>query len=296
MKAFVTGSAGFLGRHLVYQLKLTGWDVVPWDIKLGNDLADVEGMTKAMAGCFNVFHLAANASVRGGWDDPARDLRVNTVGTANVLEAMRKASVRRIAYVSSSAVYGSPKVTPTPEDAPFPVQTSLYGASKLAAEGLVQAYGAGLGFQTYIFRPVPILGGGYRYGHIKDFVGQLLVHPRHLDVLGTGLEAKTYIDACDLCDAMRRALDQTNGGGVFNVGGDEVVTIGESAQLVCELAGYRGTTINFKGGPSWRGDNSTLILDTSRIRALGWKPVYSVREAYEVTIEDLLHNREEVFQ
>jgi len=104
------------------------------------DLLDVPALTQAMQGVELVFHLAANADVRFGTEHPRKDLEQNTIATFNVLEAMRANGVRRIAFSSTGSIYGEPEVFPTPERAPFPVQTSLYGASKLAGEGLIQAY------------------------------------------------------------------------------------------------------------------------------------------------------------
>ncbi len=124
---------------------------------------------EAVAGCDWVFHLQANADVRRGLEHPRRDLEQNTLATSNVLEAMRAEGVSRIAFSSTGSVYGEPEVFPTPEDAPFPVQTSLYAASKLAGEGLIEAYAAGYGFTGLIFRFVSILGERYTHGHVFDF-------------------------------------------------------------------------------------------------------------------------------
>src|SRR5207248_11576868 len=103
------------------------------------DVLDLDRLTLAMAGCDFVFQLAANADVRFGTEHPRKDLEQNTIATFNVLEAMRANSIRRIAFSSTGSIYGEPKVFPTPEIAPFPIQTSLYGASKLAGESLIQA-------------------------------------------------------------------------------------------------------------------------------------------------------------
>src|SRR5204863_8454756 len=115
------------------------------------DVLDLEKLKASVAGHDFVFHFAANADVRFGTDHPRRDLEQNTIATFNVLEAMRAAGVRRIAFSSTGSIYGEPEIFPTPETAPFPVQTSMYGASKLAGEGLIQAYAEGFGFQGYIF-------------------------------------------------------------------------------------------------------------------------------------------------
>ena len=146
------------------------------------DLLDEEALGRAMDDVEFVFHMAANADVRFGTQHPRKDLEQNTIGTANVLEAMRTHGVRRIAFPSTGSVYGEPAIFPTPEDAPFPVQTSLYAASKLAAEALIEAYCEGFGMQGYVFRFVSILGERYTHGHILDFYKQLREHPEHLDI------------------------------------------------------------------------------------------------------------------
>src|SRR6202011_1356945 len=150
------------------------------------DVLDQSLLEGAFAGCDWVFHLQANADVRHGLEHPRRDLEQNTIATANVLEAMRAQGVTRIAFASTGSVYGEPEVFPTPEDAPFPVQTSLYGASKLAGEGLIAAYAAGYGFTGLIFRFVSILGERYMHGHVFDFFCALMRNPSQLRVLGDG--------------------------------------------------------------------------------------------------------------
>lgn len=171
MKCLVTGAAGFIGSNLVDRLLAMGRQVVGFDnfstgqehfleMALGSpafhleraDLLDLPAVERAVAGVDIVYHLAANADVRFGPDHPRRDLEQNGIATWNVLEAMRRQGVGRIAFSSTGSVYGEAQVIPTPEDCPFPVQTSLYGASKLAAEGLIQAYSEAFGIQAFIFR------------------------------------------------------------------------------------------------------------------------------------------------
>ncbi len=167
----VTGCAGFIGSNLVDRLLAQGHKVVGIDnFSTGQrrflegaladrafelveaDLLDLPALTETFSGSDMVFHLAANADVRFGTDHPRKDLEQNTIATHNVLEAMRANGIKRIVYSSTGSVYGEAAVIPTPEDAPFPVQTSLYGASKLAAEGLIAAYCEGFGFESWIFR------------------------------------------------------------------------------------------------------------------------------------------------
>ncbi len=166
------------------------------------DNLDLPALTAAMAGCEFVFHFAANADVRFGLEHPGKDLQQNTVATFHVLEAMRANGIKGIGFSSTGSVYGEAAVIPTPEDAPFPIQTSLYAASKVAGENMIQAYCEGYGFEGYIFRFVSILGERYTHGHVFDFYRQLLEHPDHLRVLGDGSQRKSYLYVQDCLDAM----------------------------------------------------------------------------------------------
>src|SRR3954464_10718774 len=174
-RVFITGAAGFIGSSLADLLLQQGTPVVGWDnfstgqeefvasarknpnfTLIQGDNLDLPALTKAMAGCDTVFHLAANADVRFGLEHPEKDLQQNTIATFQVLEAMRAAGVRRIVFSSTGSVYGESAVIPTPENAPFPIQTSLYGASKLAGEGMISAYAEGFHIEATIFRFVSI--------------------------------------------------------------------------------------------------------------------------------------------
>ncbi len=230
MKALVTGAAGFIGSNLVDRLLAGQHEVVGFDnfstgqiefleeaLRSPNfrlvhgDLLDPAALEAAMENVDFVFHLAANADVRFGTQHPRKDLEQNTIGTANVLEAMRARGVRRIAFPSTGSVYGEPAVFPTPEDAPFPIQTSLYAASKLAAEAMIAAYCEGFGMEGHVFRFVSILGERYTHGHILDFYKQLREHPGHLDVLGDGRQRKSYLYVQDCVDAILLAAGARRG-------------------------------------------------------------------------------------
>jgi UDP-glucose 4-epimerase len=240
-----------------------------------------------------VFHLAANADVRFGTDHPRRDLEQNTIATWNVLEAMRTQGVRRIAFSSTGSVYGEATVIPTPEDCPFPVQTSLYGASKIAAEGLIQAYCEGFGMQSCIFRFVSIMGERYTHGHVFDFYKQLLEHPTELRVLGDGTQRKSYLYIQDCVDAILLALERASAPvSIFNLGTDEYCQVSQSIQWICERLGLR-PTLHYTGGDrGWIGDNPFIFLDCKRIRGLGWRPKLTIQQAVLRTVEYLQANQE----
>ncbi len=311
MRVFVTGAAGFIGSNLVDRLLSTGHEVIGYDnFSTGRedfldgagrsprfqlhrgDLLDQQSLARAMAGAELVFHLAANADVRFGTQHPTKDLEQNTTATSNVLEAMRATGVRRIAFSSTGSVYGEASLIPTPEDAPFPVQTSLYGASKLAAEGLIAAYCEGFGFQSYIFRFVSILGERYTHGHVFDFYRQLMTHPERLDVLGDGSQRKSYLYVQDCIDAVLLALEKAAGSvNIFNLGTDEYCQVNDSIRAICENLQLT-PEIRYSGGDrGWIGDNPFIFLDCSRIRTLGWKPRLTIREGIVRTLEYLRRNR-----
>lgn len=310
MRFFVTGGAGFIGSNLVDHLLENGHKVVVYDNfstgyeeflagKIGaheftlvrNDILDLENLARAMAGCNFVFHLAANADVRFGTLQPRKDLDQNTVGTFNVLEAMRQNGIRKIAFASTGSVYGEPDVFPTPEDAPFPVQTSLYGASKLAGEGLISAYCEGFGFQAWIFRFVSILGEGYTHGHVFDFYKRLLANPEKLDILGNGLQRKSYLYVQDCIDAMLLAIEKAGDKvNIINLGTEEYCTVNDSIGWITDRLGLQPKLIYTGGERGWIGDSPFIFLDCSRMRSLGWAPKLSIRKAVLRTLKFLQKN------
>jgi len=308
--AFVTGASGFIGSNLVDRLLATGANVVGWDnLSTGQrkfldqarqhpkfkfvegDNLDLPALTRAMAGCDFVFHLAANADVRFGTDHPRRDLEQNTIATANVLEAMRANSIKRIAFASTGSIYGEPEVFPTPETAPFPIQTSLYGASKLAAEGMIAAYSEGFGYQSFIFRFVSILGERYTHGHVFDFFHQLQQHPQHLKVLGNGLQRKSYLYVQDCVDAILTAIEKGQEKvNIFNLGTNEYCEVRDSIGWICETLGV-SPRLDFAGGQrGWIGDSPFIFLDTKKIRSLGWEPKLTIRQGVVATVKFLKSN------
>ncbi len=310
MQAFVTGAAGFIGSNLVDRLLAAGHSVVGFDnfstghieflatardsprfrLECG-DVLNQDQLQRAMRGCQFVFHLAANANVRFGLEHPLKDLEQNAVATSNVLEAMRMTGVKRIAFSSTGSIYGEPHVFPTPEDAPFPVQTSLYGATKLAAEGLIAAYCEGFGMQSYIFRFVSILGERYTHGHVLDFYQQLKTHPGYLDVLGNGRQRKSYLYIQDCVSAVLTAIDHaTEKINIFNLGVNEHCEVNDSIRWISEYLGVQ-PEVRYAGGErGWVGDSPFIFLNCERIRGLGWTPQLSIRDGVLRTVEFLQNN------
>jgi len=310
VRLLVTGSAGFVGSHLVDRLLSEGNEVTGFDNfstgqpeflmdarrsskfhPIHGDILNETTIAKAMQGMDLVFHLAANADVRFGIEHPQKDLEQNTIGTFRVLEAMRQAGVTRIVFASTGSIYGEPDTFPTPENCPFPVQTSFYGASKLAAEGLIEAYTEGFGFQGHIFRFVSILGERYTHGHVFDFYKQLLDHPDRLDVLGNGKQRKSYLYIQDCLDAMLLAIRKSNGRlSIFNLGADEFCTVDDSIGWICEHLSLNPRRAYSGGDRGWIGDSPFIFLDCSMIRNLGWKPHLTIREGIIRTLEYLRQN------
>ena len=305
MRVLVTGAAGFIGSNMTDRLLSGGHSVVGFDnFSTGQrgvlesamsqaqftlheaDLLDRDSLARAMKGAELVVHFAANADVRFGTEHPRKDLDQNTIATWNVLEAMREQGCKRIVFSSTGSVYGEPEIFPTPETCPFPVQTSLYGASKLAAEGLIQAYCEGFGMQSYIFRFVSILGERYTHGHVFDFYQQLAEHPEHLHILGDGHQKKSYLYVQDCIDAILIALDHVGGKvNTFNLGTDEYCEVNDSIGWICEHLGLH-PRLSYSGGErGWIGDSPFILLDCSRIRALGWRPRLTIQQAVLATIK-----------
>ena len=317
---FVTGAAGFIGSNLIDRLLADGVAVTGWDnLSTGQirfldgahahpkfklirgDNLDLPALTAAMRGTDFVFHLAANADIRDGWKHPEKDLQQNTIATFHVLEAMRANGVKRIAFSSTGSVYGEALVTPekpTPEDDVFPIQTSLYGASKTAGEGLLAAYAEGAQIaEAYIFRFVSILGERYTHGHVFDFYQQLVAHPDHLRVLGDGQQRKSYLYVQDCIDAMlhvtRRATahDAKHHTQIYNLGTPEFVQVNDSIRFICAALGIK-PRLDYTGGDrGWIGDNPFIFLDTKKISATGWKPKLTIEQGIIRTLRWLEANR-----
>jgi UDP-glucose 4-epimerase len=238
-----------------------------------------------------VFHLAANADVRGGPGDTRIDLEQNLLGTVNVLEAMRKNGVDRIAFTSSAVVYGEPDVYPTPEGYAG-LQTSVYGASKLAAESYIEAYAEYFGFRCHIFRFVSWIGERYSHGVIYDFVNKLRADPNQLEILGDGRQRKSYLHVADgiqgVFGALEGLTDQKN---IVNLGHEEFITVTDLARIVCDEMGLEAPNFLFTGGVrGWPGDSPFVHLDVSKAKGGGFLPRVGIEDGVRRTVRWLLKN------
>ncbi len=312
MRFFITGGAGFIGSNMVDRLLAEPEnEVVVYDnfstgrrefledalknprfTLIEGDNLDEKKLRESMKGCDFVFHFAANADVRMGLEHPGKDLEQNTIATFNVLEAMRANGIKKIGFSSTGSVYGEAEVIPTPENAPFPIQTSLYGASKLACEGLLASYAEGFGFKVYIFRFVSILGERYTHGHVFDFCRKLKEDPTKLHILGNGHQRKSYLYVKDCMEAIltvvRNADEKVN---IYNLGTDEYCEVNDSVRWISKKLGV-DPVLSYEGGErGWIGDNPFIYLDTGKVRSLGWTPKATIEEGVIKTVEYLMNNQ-----
>jgi len=306
-RVLVTGGGGFIGSHLVDRLVAHGARVTVIDnFSTGfreyvpsrealrvveGDLLDLDCLQSAIRGAEFVFHLAANADIKENLKTPRRCIEQNVLVTQNVLEAMRSAGVHDIAFASSGSVYGEASVLPTPEDAPFPVQTSLYATSKIAAEGLLTSYALGFNMRAWIFRFVSVLGPRYTHGHVIDFWRKLKVDPTRLEVLGNGKQKKSYLHVADCVAAMLAAIDRSGEAiSVLNLGHGDWIDVNQSIAIITRAMGV-SPRISYTGGDrGWVGDAPRILLDTRRIQALGWAPTKSIEESILETLRFLNDN------
>jgi UDP-glucose 4-epimerase len=306
-RVLVTGGAGFIGSHIVDRLLKEGAHVTIYDnfctgqeefiahhhgdsrVRVVRaDVLDLSLLTRSMEGHSFVFHLQANADVRGGISNPRVDLEQNTICTWNVLEAMRVNGVKGIMFASSATVYGEPSVFPTPEGY-APLQTSLYGASKYAGEAMIEAFCEYYGMRCWIFRFVSWIGERYTHGVVFDFMRKLRENPDELEILGDGKQRKSYLDVTDgvagIFFAIAHAKERKN---IFNLGHDDSMNVLDLADVIVEELGLPSVRYRTTGGErGWLGDAPFVHLDTAKLKQLGWSPVVSIQQGIRNTVRYL---------
>lgn len=309
MKYIVTGCAGFIGSNLVDSLLCDGHQVIGLDNFSTGKLSNLSSALlnqdfkllkldifadQLDPGIFSnvdaIFHFSANADVRYGWDHPSLDLEQNTLVTHKLLEHARCSGVKRFIFSSTGSIYGDAPIIPTSEDAFFPIQTSLYGASKLASEAIIQAYSEGCGIRSYIFRFVSILGPRYSHGHIVDFYRQLQ-KSSELIVLGNGYQTKSYLHVDDCIDGIKLAVSASleSKVNIFNLGTEEVCTVRDSIAIILgKLAIDPKITYGIEDR-GWVGDSPKILLDIKRMKSIGWIPKLTIAQSIESTIEYLVN-------
>jgi UDP-glucose 4-epimerase len=305
MNAIVTGGAGFIGSHLVDRLIEDGCTVTVIDnltsgtmenlkqhkkdpkIKVYNtDIRDAEPLNKIFAGHDVVFHLAAHANIRNSLANHKTDLDNNLVGTVNILEAMVKNKIHDLVFASTSAIYGAANIIPTPEDY-MPVQTSLYGASKLACEAYAEAFTEFAAIKFWAYRFGNVVGERCRRGVVWDFVHKLSKNSKELDILGDGKQSKEYIYVADCVNGIMTGYQKSSQKvNVFNLAIEDDTIVDEVADIVINKMGFTNVKRRYSGSPrGWIGDNPVVHLSINKIKALGWVPRFSANKAIKMTTQ-----------
>lgn len=316
-RVFITGGAGFIGSHLVDELRENDVEVVVYDnLSLGRNenlerwsgdsdfvfvqqdlLQSERALESSASGCETVFHLAADPEVRTSFQDPRKHYRQNVAATFNLLEAVRRVGdVKTFVFTSSSTVYGEPEEIPTPEDYAPLKPISIYGASKLASEALMISYAHTYGFNVIIYRLANIVGSRMQHGVIHDFIDKLRKNPEKLEILGDGTQTKSYLDVGDCIDAMLLGAERRRSKAeIYNVGSEDQVNIKEIAKIVCREMNLKNVEYIFtggiNGGRGWKGDVKVMLLDIQKISKIGWRPKLNSREAVRKAVQSLLEHR-----
>lgn len=305
----VTGCSGFIGSHLVeLLLKKKNYVVGLDNLSTGRkkfiynfnkknfkfykvDLLKAN-LNKYFKNVSEVYHLSANADVRYGTKFRNRDLEQNIIVTHRILEQSIKNKVKKFIFSSSGSVYGEADQIPTKENCPFPLQTSLYGASKLSAEALISAYAEAYSLKTYIFRFVSILGPRYSHGHVYDFIKKLNQNPNKLNVLGDGNQKKSYLHVSDCVAGIFKSVNSFKSKvNIINLGTNEYITVKKSIKIILNKLGLNPKLYYSGGKRGWVGDNPFIFLDTSKIRSTGWKPNFSIEKSVVDTVEYIIKNK-----
>jgi UDP-glucose 4-epimerase len=309
MKAFVTGGAGFIGSHLVDRLMQAGTDVTVFDnLSSGRrdfvehhldknnfelveaNLLDISKLNKAIRGHDIIFHLAANPDARLGIEDTDLDLKQETIVTYNVLESMRINNIKKIVFSSSGTIYGETPVIPLSEDYGPVLPISLYGAGKLASEGLISAFCHTFDMQAWIFRFANIVGERGTHGVIFDFINKLKQNHRELEILGDGAQEKPYLHVKDCVDGiifgLQNSKERVN---VFNLGCDSSTSVTKIANMVVKEMGLKDVKFKYTGGErGWPGDVPQVRFNCDKINKLGWKAKFSSDEAVQFAVKALV--------
>ncbi len=309
MRALVTGGAGFIGSHLIDRLVSRGDEVVVLDnlssgklefiqphidsgkVKLiRGDITDFDDVYSAMADIECVFHLAANPDIRLGTRVTDTDLKQGTIATYNIVESMRQCDVKKIVFASSSVVYGEDAPMPTPENHGPCMPISLYGASKQAGEGLISSWVGTFGLQAWVFRFANIIGERGTHGVIFDFIHKLKADPNRLEVLGNGLQEKSYMEVGDCVDGILHVMSKSDGKlNLFNLGSHDTSSVKRIAEIVVEETGCNDASIEYTGGDrGWAGDIPRAMLSIDKMLSTGYDVRYNSEDAIRHTAKCLI--------
>jgi UDP-glucose 4-epimerase len=284
MRILVTGGSGFIGSCLVDRLRNDGNEIFVADLNgsgeniINIDLTNIEALSN-LPKVDEVWHLAANPEVREGNSDIHN--KQNYVATRNILEWAKKNGVKKIYFTSTSTVYGEAEKIPTPEIADLrPI--SSYGESKVKAEQAI----IDSGIDYVIFRFANVVGRQSGHGVIFDFVNKLRVDGTKLKILGNGKQIKSYVDIDDCLDAMvfcRKFSKE-----ILNIGTDDWIDVDTIAGVVSNKMGISPEYSYTGGNRGWKGDVPKMLLSIEKIKALGWKPKLTSKQAIERTVEGIL--------
>ncbi|MCJ7445644.1 MAG: NAD-dependent epimerase/dehydratase family protein [Methanotrichaceae archaeon] len=308
----ITGGAGFIGSHLTDRLiqdnKVTIIDNFSSgkrehinhhfsnpDFRLvEGDLLDASSLDTSLTGKDLIFHLAANPDVRLGAENTRVHLEQNILATYNLLEAMHRTGSRRIAFASTSTIYGEANEVPTPEDYGPLKPISLYGASKLACEALISSYCHTFDMQSWIFRFANVVGERGTHGVLVDFIRKLRANPKELEILGSGKQIKSYLEVKDCVDGMIHCVDHSQEKmNIFNIGSQDFIDVTKIADIVVESMDLPNVSYRYTGGldgRGWRGDVKIMLLSIEAIRNLGWRPKHNSIESIKEAVKSLLRD------
>lgn len=308
-RLFVTGGAGFIGSHLVDKLLEEGNQVTVYDSlvsgkeanlrhNLGNkdfrlvkaDLLNTATLIEEMAGSEVVWHLGANTDITTGNRVTDLDLNNCTVATRNVLEGMRHNRIDKMIFSSSACIYGDVPPIPLTETYGPLLPINLYGAGKLACEGLISSYCHLFGIRAWIFRFGNVVGARMGHGVIYDFIHKLRRNPNELEILGDGNQEKNFFLVEDCIEGMRWAFHRSSSQyDVFNLGCRHSITVAHIGQIVIEEMGLKDVKIRYTGGArGWPGDAPYILFNTDKMKALGWEAKHTSREAVAIAANRLL--------
>jgi UDP-glucose 4-epimerase len=273
-RSFLAGHAGSPNFRLVVQ-----------------DVRDTGALTAALGPQVDlVYHLAANADIARGVEDPTLDFENSVVATFSMLQAMRHHGIKRLVYTSGSGVYGDRGKSFLPETHGPLEPVSMYGASKLGAEGLISAFVHLFGMQAWVVRPANIIGPRSTHGVVFDFIRKLQKNSSELTILGDGKQSKAYLHVDDVIDALlliQKRVKQPLS--IFNLTSTSFITVNKIADIV--IAGMKLGKVkrtHTPGKVGWKGDVPVIRLKNARLAKLGWKPKYDSTRAVAATVKALL--------
>jgi len=306
---FITGGAGFIGSHLVDRLVAEGSGVVVYDNLVSGkkeriehhlgkenfrfieaDLLDFDTLKQEIKGHEVIWHLGANTDIPTGNKITDLDLNNCTIATRNVLEAMRENNIDKIIFASSACVYGdAPPVALAETFGPL-LPINLYGAGKLACEGLISAYSHLFGIKAWMFRFANVVGARMGYGVIYDFIQKLKQNPRELEILGDGNQEKPFFLVEDCVDGMLCAFNNSASQyDVYNLGCESFTRVTGIARIVAEEMGIKDIKFKYTGGRrGWPGDVPVVHFNVDKVKKLGWRARHTSDEAVRIAARRLL--------